>query len=293
MHTHGKHADVLAGVVARVLGVRVVSTLHLIEDEERGLARAVVRASAAVRGATASRVLAVSEAQRQWYLDSFPRTDPGSVVTVPNGVVDLVRSSADERRRVRAELGAGPDDVLALALGMMRPDRGHETLVRAACRLRDPSVVVAVVGDGPRRSALEDLARALGGAAVRFPGYRTDVDALLQAADVLVHPSLSDALPTALLQGLAAGVPVVASDVGGVREIVTPDVGVLVRAGDPVALAEALAREAGDASRRAVHAVAARRRYEEHFTAQVWGRRLQRVYAEVTAPAPEVSRHPL
>lgn len=282
VHTHGKHADVLGGVLTRATGRPVVSTLHLIEQVDGALSRLAVRGSAAVRRNVAARTIAVSEAQRRWYLQSFPRTRADQVVTVHNGVVDLRPVPDSERAAARASLGATAGEVLVVALGMMRKDRGYEHLVAAARLLHGP-VVIALVGDGPERERLEAQARSAPGAPVQFPGYRTDVDAVLRAADLVVQPSLADALPTALLQALAAGAPLVASDVGGMREIVTPDVGELVPPADPVALAAAIQWLADNPTRRAVLSVAARRRYERHFTADAWATRLHDVYVQVLA----------
>lgn len=283
VHTHGKHADVLAGAVARACGRPVVSTLHLIEEVQGALPRLGVSASAHVRGAVAARTIAVSEAQRRWYVSAFPRLDPRRVVTVTNGVVDVRPVSPAERGAVRASLGAGPDDVLVVALGMMREDRGHVHLVAAARLLGGTGVVVTLVGDGPERARLEAQASGAAGAPVRFPGYRTDVDAVLRAADLVVQPSLADAFPTSLLQALAAGTPVVASAVGGIAEIVVPEVGRLVPAGDPAALADAVRLLAADGAGRRDLAGAARERYEREFTAQGWAERLATVYRQVLA----------
>lgn len=283
VHTHGKHADVLAGAVARGQGRPVVSTLHLIEEVEGALPRLGVAVSAAVRGAVAARTITVSEAQRRWYLSAFPRLDPRRVVTVTNGVGDVRAVPPADRVAVRASLGAGPDDVLVVSLGMMRADRGHAHLVAAARLLGGTEVVVALVGDGPERDRLEAQAGSAVGAPVHFAGYRTDVDAVLRAADLVVQPSLADAFPTALLQALAAGVPVVASAVGGIGEIVVPEVGELVPAADPAALAQALRRLAADRAGRHELSAAARERYEREFTAQAWAARLADIYRQVLA----------
>jgi glycosyltransferase involved in cell wall biosynthesis len=98
-----------------------------------------------------------------------------------------------------------------------------------------------------------------------------------------VQPSLFDALPTALIEGLAAGLPAVASRVGGIVEIVTPDVGILVPPGDPDTLARSLIELARDPQRRWQMGRAARRRFEQEFDAQRWVRTLRSLYDEVIA----------
>src|SRR5581483_12011893 len=88
-----------------------------------------------------------------------------------------------------------------------------------ALRERYPRVRLVVAGDGPTRAQVRSLARPLGEGAV-LTGHRTDVMALLDATDVLIHPSFADAFPTSLIEAGAASVPVVATRVGGIPEIV-------------------------------------------------------------------------
>lgn len=280
VHTHGKHADIAAGYAARRLGVPQVSTLHLIEEVEGRGRRIKQLAAAAVRDSSAARIVAVSGAQRDWYLRTF-RPDPARVVTVHNGVPRPPVLPAEELGRVRAELGVVGSGLLATMVGLMRWDRGHRELISAAPHI-PPDVTLALVGDGPQRPALEGFARRHGGGArIVFVGYRRDVPRLLAASDLVVHPSLADALPTALIHGMAAGRPVVGTRVGGIPELVLPDAGVLVPPGDENALAEAVTDLARDPARRRSLGCAARRRFDEAFEATGWARRLRALYEEV------------
>jgi glycosyltransferase involved in cell wall biosynthesis len=116
---------------------------------------------------------------------------------------------------------------------------------------------------------------------IKLVGYRDDIPELLQAADVVVQPSHFDALPTTLIQALAAGVPAVASDVGGIPEIVTSRVGILVPPGRPDRLAQAIDELASDPIRRAALGSAAHAFFEEEFSAVTWVGRLRGVYESV------------
>jgi glycogen synthase len=147
-----------------------------------------------------------------------------------------------------AEFAAGrrPDPLAELArprvvfVGRLAPQKGVETLLEAAARL--PRIALGIVGDGPQREALERQATALGLASrVTFTGFRPhdDVPAVLAGADVLVVPSRYEELGTVLLEGMQAGVPIVASDVGGIAEAIGP-AGLLVPPGRPDALARAI-----------------------------------------------------
>ena len=282
VHTHLKHADLVGAWAAARLGVPMVSTLHLIEDAVSRVGRAKRWAAAQARLRRAARTITVSDAQRDWYLGAFPGADADRVVTVRNGVAPPPAVEPAERERLRAELGAGPDQVLAVMVGIMRPAKGHAELLDAARRLPDDgSITFALLGDGPLRGELEATAAARGGAPVVFAGFRDDVARVLAAADLVVHPSLAEALPTALIHALGAGVPSVASDVGGIPEVVTPEAGVLVPAGDGEALAREVADLASDADRRRALGAGARRRFDQEFDVRRWAERLRAVYDDV------------
>jgi glycosyltransferase involved in cell wall biosynthesis len=144
--------------------------------------------------------------------------------------------------------------------------------------------VVALAGDGELRGELEARVAAdpaLHGQ-VRFLGYRDDVPALLAAADLVLHTSLADALPTTVIQALAVGVPVVATRVGGIPDIVGTDAGVLVEP-DAAAVAAAVTGLLADAAARARMGTAGRRRFLESFEAVGWAGRLRDLYTEVLA----------
>jgi glycosyltransferase involved in cell wall biosynthesis len=143
---------------------------------------------------------------------------------------------------------------------------------------------MVIAGDGPIRAELSRLALPLGDAIV-MTGPRFDVMRLLDATDLYLQPSRADAFPTALLEAMAASVPVVATAVGGIPEIVVHDrTGVLV-APPPTAkqLAEAIALLLDDPNRRGRLAEAGRRRYEKRFTADPWVRKTRALYDTVLA----------
>lgn len=287
VHTHLGYSDLLGGLAARTLRVPAVSTIHLAHwdrpDGRRDDAKLWLFAQA--RRRCAARVLAVSDAAREAYLRR--RWDsPDRVVTVHNGVRDGVAGARGAQ--VRRDLGLAPDDIVVTMLSVLRPGKGHRAAFDAVCRLAaapaTSRVRLLVLGDGPLRAELTAGAAPLGDRVV-LAGHRDDVPAVLAATDVLLHPSEQDAFPTALLEAAAASVPVVASAVGGIPEIVQSGrTGVLVPApADGAVLAQALADVLTDPDRRAHMAVAARRRYEEHFAAEAWARRLRSVYEQVLA----------
>ena len=197
---------------------------------------------------------------------------------------------------VRAELGIGPDEVIAATVSVLRPGKGHDAAIAAvrALRARHPQLRLLIMGTGPARPEIERLAGPLGPAAV-LTGHRADVMRVLDAVDVVVHPSRVDAFPTALLEAMAAGVPVVATAVGGIPEIVEPRrTGILIDAPPRVdALTQALEALVADPALRRRLGEAGRERRAREFTAERWARRTRAVYeaalgrgAGAAAPAP-------
>lgn len=284
VHTHLKHADLVGVAAGGWLGLPVVSTLHVIEDAPAGLvARYKRSAGLLARSRFAARSIAVSTSQREWYRQ-LSGSDEGLVV-LPNGVADPGLLPVGARDSIRAELGVGADGLLVVSASLMRPEKGHELLLDAVALLSPQlKLTVALAGDGPLRERLQ--ARVAGDPVlaerVRFLGYRTDVPALLGAADLVLHTSLADALPTTLIHALAVGVPAVATGVGGIPDIVTPQTGLLVPT-RPEPIAAAVERLAGDAAARQQLGSAARERFLAHFEAAGWVTRLRAVYDSVLA----------
>lgn len=278
LHSHLKHADVVAGRVARRQGIPQVSTLHVIEDAVGRVGRWKRDLAIRSRRRTAAVTVAVSEAQRIWYL-AVSGESPDRVVTLYNGIPDPGMPTADTRSAVRRELGLGDDDVAAAMVAVMRPGKGHDVALAALDRF-PPEVCLVLAGDGELMAEVSGRAAGFGDR-VRLLGFREDIPRLLAGMDLVIHPTRADALPTALVHAIAAGLPVVASDVGGVPEIVVPGSGELVPPGDPAALADAVARIAGAPERRRAMGMLGRARFEEAFDAAVWTTGLRDLYLRV------------
>jgi glycosyltransferase involved in cell wall biosynthesis len=185
---------------------------------------------------------------------------------------------------VRSELGLGAQGLVAAMVSSLRPEKGHDVALDTVRALlaRFPSLRLVVAGDGPLRPSLERAAATLGDRVV-LAGYRPDILAVLDAVDVLIQPSRADAFPTAILEAMAASVPVVAADVGGIGELVRDGVTGTLVPGPPStsAFATALAPLLEDGGRRRRLGRAGRERFEQEFTAARWVQRLREVYVEV------------
>lgn len=286
IHTHMKHADLVGAFAASRLRVPMVSTLHLLEDAVTPLGRAKRWLAGQARLRRADRTVAVSDAVRNWYLSTFPGSDAGTVVTIRNGRRSAARLAPAARADLRRSLGLPEDAPVVVQVGLMRPGKGQAAVLAAAADLRrlapDLDVRFLLLGDGELRGELERRAASLGVAdRVVFAGYRDDVQACLQACDLLVHASDSDALPTALIEGLDAGLPIVAYGVGGVPEIVDASTGCLVELGDVDGLSSSLADLVRDPGRRVAMAAHGRSRFAAEFAVDAFAARLRALYDEV------------
>lgn len=263
VHTHEFLTSVYIGAAARVLRKPHVITMHggryYAGRRRRRLAlRWSAKRSRALVGV--STTTAAELAEHLW----LPREH---VRVVRNGV----RPEAGEREPVRRELGIGDDERLVVAIGNLYPVKAHAVLLRALVQLDENETTqrwhVAIAGRGEEEASLRKLAVESGIAdRVHLLGYRPDVPNVLAAGDVYVMPSLSEGLPLALIEAMFAGKPVVASNVGGIPEVVTDTVdGLLVPPADPQALAAALRRVFADRELAERLGTAARRRAEEGF----------------------------
>jgi len=169
--------------------------------------------------------IGVADAHGQ-HLVEHERFPADKVQIIYNGV-DTKRFCPGDKPAVLRELGLPADAKVVAILAALRPEKNHEMfLVGAAQILRqEPNAIFLVIGDGPLRSNLEQLAEQLGVAAsTQFLGSRPDVERILQAVDVLALTSHNEASPVSILEGLSCGVPCVASNVGSVSETVIENV---------------------------------------------------------------------
>ncbi|GGM79817.1 hypothetical protein GCM10010106_28040 [Thermopolyspora flexuosa] len=187
---------------------------------------------------------------------------------------------------------AGPDASDAIMIGGLHTARNHRTVVHAWARVvrSHPDAVLTIIGDGPRRPALEALVSCLGLTAnVRLLGRmpQAGVLPLLRASRCLVHASVADGQPRAVLEGMACGLPVVCSDLPGHREIVAPGAGLLVPAEDIAAWTGALTTVLGDPQRAAAMGRAGRAYVVEHHDFETNADRMAELIRRVAAVVPQ------
>jgi glycosyltransferase involved in cell wall biosynthesis len=255
VHTHTSKPGVIGRLAATLTGVPgVMHTVHLFGFHEESGPVATGVYSRVERAAShwCDRIVTVSEYHRDWALRLGIGT-PDRVVAIPNGVPTRRASGSRPPSQVRAELGL-TDELAIVSTGRLAEQKGLEYLIRAIPLLGPDRgrVRVLLAGDGPLLEPLTTLARELGVLdEVRFLGFRSDVGDLLSAADLVVLPSLWEGLSISLLEAMAAGRPVVTTDIGSNREVTRDGaVASLVPPKDPGALARAIRRLVTDPARR-------------------------------------------
>lgn len=283
LHTHLGNADFMGGLAAHSLGIPTVSTIHVVERESGVRDVVASRLIAAVRRRSATAVIAPSEAARRALIAEGIDT-PDRILTVHNGVAARPRPGVG--RELRRSLGLEPDDLVVATVSVLRPGKGHDVALAAIESLghRFPKLRLLIVGDGPARPEIAGAAVHLGEKVV-MTGHRDDVIDILDAVDVLVHPTHADVFPTILLEAMAAAVPVVATRVGGVGEIVEDGrTGILIEPPPKSAsVASALTRLLMSPELRRGLGQRGRERFEREFGAETWAGRMRRIYEDALA----------
>jgi len=276
VHTHSSTDAWLGGTAARLCRVPVVRTRHVSIAIRRGLNPVYRR--------LADRVNTSGEAIRRLVVEVG--VPPERVIAIPAGVnLESFPFGARAPETAR-ELGLGHPVIGSVA--MFRGSKGHPQLLQAFAMVREkrPGATLLLVGDGIRRNWVEQLAReAKLSDAVVFTGFRSDVPALLGTMDCFAQASTrTEGVPQALLQAFATGVPVVASRIGGIPEVVADGLtGLLVESESVEGLAAGIERVLDDPEGATQRARAARTLVEARFSHTHAIDRLLEVYDELLA----------
>jgi glycosyltransferase involved in cell wall biosynthesis len=205
------------------------------------------------------------------------------VVVIPNGVDTNRFAPVPDVASIRSELGIGPTDPVVTLVAALRPEKNHELFLEVARRIveRFSNAKFLVVGDGPRREPLEQLTRDLGiERNVLFLGSRSDVPALLTATDVFALTSHNEANPVSILEAMSVGRPVVAVNVGSIREVIDDGRnGYLVARGDAEQLSNRIAHLLEDPLRAQEMGATARETVVNGWSVDSMVRRYERLLA--------------
>lgn len=260
LHAHLVQSS-LVGLTAALLArtpVRVMTRHH--SDAVFLSGSRAARAIDGLTGRLANEVIAVSEAARRAMIE-LDGIDERKITVVPNGFDwERIQPGPGSARAVREEFKLGESTVLC-AVGRLDRLKGQDVLLRAFAQVAGPDTRLVIVGPGPQKNFLEELARELSVAErVVFTGYRPDVYDIVAASDLVVHPSLSEAHSLTIIEALNLARPVIATDVGAARDAVIPEeTGWLVPANDEKALAQSINEALSDRQRARAMAEAGRR----------------------------------
>jgi glycosyltransferase involved in cell wall biosynthesis len=276
VHVHSRRGADLWGIMAaRLTKTKVVLTRRVDNPEPRWVARTKYR--------LCDRVITISEGIRQVLLSEG--VPAHKIDCVPSGVDSGKYNQPCETHWFGDEFGLKPDEKVIGVIGQLIPRKGHRYLIEAAPEILKhyPETRVLFFGQGPLRHDLQKLCERFHVAdKVHLAGFRTDLDRILPCLDLVVHPATMEGLGVSLLQAAAAGVPIVATRVGGIPEIVHDGVnGYLVASNDTLQLAAAIIRLLRDPKRTLAMGLAGRQFVRAGFSVEKMVERNLSVYHQM------------
>jgi len=288
LHTHLFHVNLLGRIAGRLAGVPVIISHQHGVERNRSKVRSLLDR---LTSRYADLVISTCEVVKETLIKR-DKISPGKIRIIYNGVetpnVNVESSS------VRRDLGIALDAPVIGVVANLRPMKGYDTFLKAARMILDEveNARFLIVGGGPLEDELKALAFKLGiWPQTIFTGFRDDVPNLLATMDVFVLPSLWEGVPMALLEAMAMAKPVVATEVGGIPEIVIDGVtGLLVPPRDPDALAEAIIALLQDRERAEAMGQAGRERVEKYFTVERMVQKTEALYEELIGEKMERGR---
>jgi glycosyltransferase involved in cell wall biosynthesis len=286
VHTHLYYANVL-GRLSAWGRARVVTTLHnpdyTYEDPGTLLFRGKKLLDRLTGKWINNALLAVSDDVRR---DFERQLKFAGIEVIPNYIdIEAFEAALDrlDRQALRKAWGLRENDVVVLHVGRLHPQKGQDLLIDAFVRARQlvPQLVLLLVGEGRLREGLEARIQTSGfGAAVRLKGAVSEATPYYKVADLFVFPSRYEAFGIAMLEAMAAGLPVVASKTGGIPELASEEAALFVPVGDVDRLATAIASLAVDPARRTCLGAAASMRAKA-FDVRLQLPRLEKLYASL------------
>ncbi|MCK4512965.1 glycosyltransferase family 4 protein [bacterium] len=274
---------------ARLAGASVVvATEHIARSPDSNVlfGRRIITALVRLTNRLIDMTIAVSELSREILIRNYgiPKE---KIVEVKNGIDLSQFDTVFDASAVRADLGLGVSDPVAVLVGRMADGKGHVFALRAIeeIRKRIPDYRLVFVGEGGIEEKLRAEAESLGlTTEVIWAGFRRDVPAILASADLLILPSEGESLPFVILEAMGSRLPVVASDVGGISEQIEDGVtGRLIRPRDAAGLAEAIIDVLSRPDRGRSLGEAGRRKLEAEFSIEASVGRVLEIYGDTYA----------
>ena len=286
LHTHGYKADLYGFAAARLAPVghrsRLVSTCHNWPNPSARMQSYAKLNRVFLRFFDA--ITTPSPLVEKILKDSG--IAPRKVFWISNGVNVGVQNNAQVRLAVRRELNVDDDAPVVGFVGRMVDGKGGTTLLEAAKQIVNavPSVKFVFIGEGPQRKDWEGLVQVLGlSGRVFFTGVRKDMSSMYAAMDIMVLPSYEEAMPMCVLEAMAAGLPVVATRVGAIPEVVDQQSGIVVEPRDAMTLAEAMLRLLQNPEAARAMGEAGRKRIQQKYSSDAMAQQYMNIYSQAVA----------
>jgi glycosyltransferase involved in cell wall biosynthesis len=284
VHTHLTYANILGTLAARIAGVPVVSSLHLAGLDPDLLPRKQQIENAVLR-TLSNGIIAVGYAAADEYR-SLLNNKP--IEVIHNAVDAIPWIDETQRTAIRTELLGDPARPMLLSVGRLTSIKALPDMVDAFAQVASvhPEATLIMVGSGDQQAAIEQRIAHHGLAdRVSMIGARDDIPRLLPAADLFVSSSYREGLPIAVLEAMAAGLPVVATSVGDVPRVVVEGTGVVVPPHQPEQLASAINRLLADPAQLRAMGASAKAHVTQHHSPAVWVDQLMNVYIQAVEAA--------
>lgn len=291
IHSHNGRTALTSALAVRLAGRGVaIATQHFLEPgrlSRRGPAAWASRIAHGWVNRNTRQFIAISEAARAGMLERGD--DAKKITVVPNGISNPESETLADPVEVRRGLGIDAAAPLVVCAARLEREKDVSSLIAAMARVREgmPSARCVVAGDGALADALRQQIRTAGlESTVQLLGFRSDVLALMNAADVFVLPSIAEPFGLVILEAMALGKPVVATRAGGPMEIVVDGTtGLLVEPRQAEAMAQAISRLLSQPEERKRFGSAGLQRFDENYTAQRMAGQLLGVYQQALASA--------
>ena len=277
VHTHGYRSDLVGGHVGHSAGLPIVTTVHGFTGG--GARNRFYEALDRLAFRRFDAVVAVSRP-----MADLLRTGgvPASRIhVVPNALAP--HAAPLDRATARRTLGLPDGATIAAWVGRVSREKGADVFVDAVALLEDRGMHAAILGDGPERAGEEARANTVAPSRIFWLGVVPDASRFLAAFDLFVMSSRTEGMPMVLLEAMDAGVPIVATSVGGIPDMLAPSEAMLVPPDDPAALAGAMRDTIQNSEAAAARASAARRRQRDDFAVGPWAARYDVIYRGLLA----------
>lgn len=281
VHTHLTYANIVGTLAGRLAGIPVIASLRNSRLEKRFYHPVRYRLETWLLRHWADRVMAVGHATAEAHQERLR----GKIIEPVPSAMNLIPPLPDaERAALRTEITGDPSRPLLLAVGRLTYQKGYNYLLTAFADLRQkhPEAALAIAGEGKLYNDLTAQIKTLGlEGHARLLGGRNDVPRLLAASDIFVISSLWEGLPVAVLEAMAAGLPVVATNVSDTPRVVVDGTGLLVPSQDPIRLSQALCSLLDDPELRQSLGRAAQAHIAHNHNPATWVKQILAMYEAV------------